>query len=52
LHLRKGEVKGGIEQMGIIQFIFFIFFLLVYFGITGLIIFRLFGREERMLVKE
>jgi len=38
--------------MGAIQFLFFIFFLLIYFGITGLIIIRLFDRREGLLVKE
>ena len=46
-----GEVKEAIEEMGVIQFLVLIFFLLIYFGITGLMILRLFGRREGELVK-
>jgi hypothetical protein len=37
--------------MGVIQLMFFIFFILVYFGITGMIVARLFGRGPDALVK-
>lgn len=37
--------------MGFIQLMFFIFFILVYFAITGMIIARLFGRRPGALVK-
>ncbi|HKG22932.1 MAG TPA: hypothetical protein VKC34_13615 [Blastocatellia bacterium] len=38
--------------MSVIQFLFFTFFVLLYFGITGLILARLFGRGAVHLVKE
>ncbi|HVF88962.1 MAG TPA: hypothetical protein VNH22_02770 [Blastocatellia bacterium] len=38
--------------MGVIQFLFFTFFVLLYFGITGLILARLFGRGPGELAKE